>query len=115
MKVNIAKEPHDLQKGLMNQTNFLPLVFVFPKTGRYSMHMKHMKSHIDIFWISARGKVVRVYKNVAPSHEYLYPSGSPVKYAIESKPNVIHLDIGDVLDMHSIMRNNEIPTTFAEK
>lgn len=61
------------------------------------MHMKHMKSNIDIFWITARGKVVKVYKNVPPSDTALYPSGAPVKYAIEAKPGALDYNEGDIL------------------
>lgn len=95
MKMNVAKEPNELQIGLMGQTNFRPLLFIFSKSGIYSMHMKHMKSNIDIFWITARGKVVKVYKNVAPSDTEIFPSVVPVKYAIEAKPGALTYKEGD--------------------
>jgi uncharacterized membrane protein (UPF0127 family) len=57
--------------------------------------MKHMKSNIDIFWITARGKVVKVYKNVAPSDTEIFPSVVPVKYAIEAKPGTLAYREGD--------------------
>lgn len=107
--MNVAKEPHELQKGLMGQTNFRPLLFIFSKSGIYSMHMNHMKSNIDIFWITARGKVVKVYRNVAPSDTDLFPSETIVKYAIEAKPGLLPYKEGDSLDMKSIFDRGSLP------
>jgi uncharacterized membrane protein (UPF0127 family) len=92
----------------MGQTNFLPLLFIFPTTGRNTMHMKNMRSSIDIFWISSRGKVVKVYRNVRPSDTELYPSVVAVKYAIEAKPNVLPYKEGDSLDMKSIIERGSL-------
>lgn len=93
--MNVAREPHELQMGLMGQTNFLPLLFIFPKSSIHTMHMKNMKSSIDIFWITARGKIVKIYKNVGPSDTNLYSSIVPVKYAIEAKPGTLSYKEGD--------------------
>lgn len=109
MKMNVAREPHELQMGLMGQTNFRPLLFVFPTSTKSSMHMKNMRSNIDIFWITARGKIAKVYKNVAPSDTELFPSGVPVKYAIEAKPGVLSYKEGESLDMKSIIERGSLP------
>lgn len=97
MKFKVARTPEELKNGLMNQTNFLPLLFIFPRSQVYAMHMKNMKSNIDIFWITSRGVVVQVYRNVEPSDVSLYPSRRPVRYAIESKPGVLPFEAGDII------------------
>ena len=71
--------------------------------------MRNMKSNIDIFWITARGKVVKIYKNVGPSGTNLFPSEFPVKYAIEAKPGVLSYKEGDSLDMKSIIDGGRLP------
>lgn len=68
-----------------------------------------MKSNIDIFWITAHGKIAKVYKNVPPSHTTLYPSGVPVKYAIESKPGILTLKEDELLDIKSIIDRGSLP------
>jgi uncharacterized membrane protein (UPF0127 family) len=93
----------------MGQTNFSPLLFIFPTTSKNAMHMKNMKSNIDIFWISAHGKVVKVYRNVPPSDTELYPSVVPVKYAIEAKPGKLPYKEGDSLDMKRIIERGSLP------
>jgi uncharacterized membrane protein (UPF0127 family) len=108
MKINIARTQEETTKGLMGQTNFRPMLFIFPNTDKYTMHMRNMKSNIDIFWISSRGQVRKVYKNVSPSLVDLYPSVYPVKYAIESKPGVLCLEVGDLLDMKSVIESSSI-------
>ncbi|NBR61300.1 DUF192 domain-containing protein [bacterium] len=108
MKINIAQTPEETVRGLMRQTNFHPLLFIFPKSDKYSMHMRNMKSNIDIFWITSTGIVRKIYRNVSPSEVNLYPSVYAVKYAIEAKPNALKLHEGMLLDMESIIRSRSI-------
>ena len=72
------------------------------------MHMKNMRSHIDIFWITARGKIVKIYRDVSPIPDKTFSSYRPVAYAIESKPGILPYEEGDLLDMKTIVRRGSL-------
>jgi uncharacterized membrane protein (UPF0127 family) len=76
IKVEIADQPDERRRGLMNRESLLEdngMLFIFDDDGIYSFWMKNVKFSIDIIWINSEGTVVHIEKNV-PTCEIICPS-----------------------------------------
>jgi len=79
------------------------LLFIFDSVQQQSMWMKNMRFPLDIVWIDANKKIVKIEENVMPCSMnknqmcVSYNSTYPVKYAIE-------LNAGDSANIG--LRNN---------
>jgi len=88
--VDLARNPEEWTKGLSGRTQ-LPenhgLFFIYSSTEPRSFWMKGMVFPIDIVYIDDSNSVVKIAKNVPPmmpdDDVKLYPSGTPIKYALE--------------------------------
>ena len=88
--VDLARNPEEWAKGLSGRTQ-LPeshgLFFIYSSTEPRSFWMKGMVFPIDIVYIDDSNSVVKIAKNVPPmmpdDDVKLYPSGTPIKYALE--------------------------------
>jgi hypothetical protein len=62
------------------------MLFEFPASGYYPFWMKDMRFPIDIIWISANKKVVKVQKDLQPSsYPRTFSSAEPAQYILELK------------------------------
>jgi uncharacterized membrane protein (UPF0127 family) len=109
MKIDVATTHAEHLRGLLGKTNFKPLLFVYRTSEPRAMHMANMKASLDIFWISDEGRIIRVYRRVPPNDRYVYPSGSPVLYAIEAPPGLLPYRKGKLLNMEAILRTRSLP------
>jgi hypothetical protein len=109
MKIDVATTRAQHTQGLMGKTTFKPLLFVHRTAEPRAMHMSNMKASIDIFWISAEGRIVQVYRRCPPNDKYIYPSEVPVLYAIEAPPGVLKYRKGKLLDMETVLRTRSLP------
>ena len=88
--VDLARNPEEWTKGLSGRTQ-LPenhgLFFIYSSTEPRSFWMKGMVFPIVIVYIDDSNSVVKIAKNVPPmmpdDDVKLYPSGTPIKYALE--------------------------------
>lgn len=88
--VEVVSEPEDITKGLSGRTS-LPqrqgMLFIFSKLEVHSMWMPNMYFPLDIVWLDAEKKILKIEENVSPcsgTHNCTsYSSFYPSKYAIE--------------------------------
>ena len=89
--VRVADDETERQQGLSG-TDSLPrgegMLFVFEKPGEYGIWMKDMNYDIDILWLDAEGRVVKVVENApAPDIEsqtwLVYKNAEPAMYVLE--------------------------------
>lgn len=59
-------------------------LFLFPRPEAATFWMGSVSFPIDIIFVDEQGTVVRTHHNVQPGSKDLYPSGEPVKLAIET-------------------------------
>lgn len=83
----VADSPEQLQKGLSSRDCIgenQAMLFVFDQPSQYSFWMKDMKFPIDIVWLDAGGKVVKVQPNVSPdSYPNTFTNTEPALYVLE--------------------------------
>ncbi len=69
VKVEIARQPQELARGLMNRDSLAPdsgMLFVFEKPAIYNFWMKNTRIPLDIIWLSADGVIVDMIVNAQP-------------------------------------------------
>lgn len=90
LQFEIARTPEAWSLGLGGRTSVpqgYGMLFVFPKTDRYSFWMKDMLVPIDIVWLSDNGTIVGIEESVAPE---TYPGTTftapePVRLVLEMR------------------------------
>ncbi len=88
MRIELALTEAAREKGLGGRT-VLPskygMLFVFAKDGRYGFWMKDTLVPLDMFWLSDKGQVVYIARDVATSTypNVFYPS-VPARYVLET-------------------------------
>ena len=89
IKLQLANDSAAWQQGLSGMPclpNGQGMLFDFHKAGTYSMWMKDMKFSIDMVWVGADKKVVKVESFVRPDsypQTFANPAGRPARYVIE--------------------------------
>jgi hypothetical protein len=92
--VEVANTDAERIQGLSDRPDLLPrngLLFIFDSVGVQSMWMKNMNFPLDIVWIDANKKIVKIQENALPCSMNsthiceAYSSIYPIKYAIELK------------------------------
>jgi uncharacterized protein len=93
-KVNleIAKTDAQRERGLMNRDSLekdAGMLFVFRNATAHSFWMKNVRIPLDIAFLDARGKIVKIHTMAIESpmiqdhRRKLYPSEKPSKFAVE--------------------------------
>jgi len=84
--VEIADDPEERAQGLMFRES-LPagsgMLFIFERPHEASFWMKNTLIPLDIIFIGARGRVLRVHDNARPRDETPIPGGPGVKAVLE--------------------------------
>lgn len=85
--LEVADTESELEYGLMNRT-FLGaeegMLFVFGNSQQRTFWMQDTYIPLDIIFINDAKMIVTIYQNTEPLNtEVHYPSGTPVRYAIE--------------------------------
>ncbi len=86
VKLWVAASPRTRERGLMyirKMPDNCGMLFVFPHNGPQTFWMKHTLIPLDLIFLNQQGVIVR-HDFMPPDHgKKLYPSGQPIRYAIE--------------------------------
>lgn len=83
-------------RGLMGRESLPPgagMLFVFNGEDKRGFWMKNTKMALDLFFISASGRVVDIKENFFPCVEDscpVYESSAPAKYVLETNAGMAH-------------------------
>jgi uncharacterized protein len=84
--VEVMRTPEERAKGLMYRRE-LPegrgMLFDFSPEQPVSMWMKNTYISLDMIFISADGRIVRIAENATPESEAIIPAGRPVRGVLE--------------------------------
>ena len=84
--VELAEKDADRAQGLMNRKS-LPegqgMLFDFGEEQTVSMWMKNTYISLDMLFIRADGRILRIAENTEPLSTSIIPSGGPVKGVLE--------------------------------
>lgn len=84
--IEIADTPSEQEKGLMFRTSMAPdhgMLFEFPTIAPISFWMKDTLIPLDIIFIEADGKIVKVHANATPKSLAQIASDAPVRAVLE--------------------------------
>ncbi len=83
----IADTPALQERGLSGRSSLAPragMLFIFPTPGVYSFWMKDMSFSIDMIWIGADKKVVKIDEGASPSsYPNTFRPTTDVQYVLE--------------------------------
>jgi uncharacterized protein len=84
--VEVMRTPEERGKGLMYRRE-LPegrgMLFDFSPETNVSMWMKNTYISLDMIFIRADGRILRIAENTTPESEAIIPSGGPVRGVLE--------------------------------
>ncbi|MGJ8667414.1 MAG: DUF192 domain-containing protein [Patiriisocius sp.] len=84
--IETAEGEYETQTGLMYRKS-LPqdsgMLFIFDNEQPRSFYMKNTEIELDILYIDANKKIVKIYRKAKPMDPTSLPSGVPVKYVLE--------------------------------
>lgn len=84
--VEIARSGEDLAHGLMfreHLKNDAGMLFIFPHVDEAQMWMRNTKIPLDMLFIDANGRIVKIAENARPYDERVISSLEPVRGALE--------------------------------
>jgi uncharacterized membrane protein (UPF0127 family) len=85
-KIETAIGDYETATGLMHRKS-MPrdwgMLFLFDESQPRSFYMKNTIIELDIVYIDANQKIVKIYRNTSPFDPTSLPSVVPIKYALE--------------------------------
>lgn len=84
--VEIAENDYQQGKGMMFREDIPDnqgMLFTYEDELQRFFWMKNTKVSLDIIFVDATFKIVKIYKNTLALSENIYPSGVPVKLVVE--------------------------------
>lgn len=84
--IEIADTKEERAQGLMHRTAMPAdqgMLFIYPDPRPVAFWMHDTLIALDMLFIDAQGRVVRVHENARPLDETPIPSGAPVQYVLE--------------------------------
>lgn len=100
IKVEVARNIFDLQRGLSGRTSLSPntgMLFVFSSISNPEIWMKDMNFSIDIIFIDEAGKIVEIFQNATPAS---YLENPPKVFrTLEDARYVLEVPAGTVQDL----------------
>ena len=111
--VEIAKTPERRQKGLMGRNSLKPqsgMLFLYERPRRASFWMKNTVISLDVIFLSANGKILKIYHNAKPENLQIMSAGENVSAVLEINGNLaktIKLEIGDCVKHEHFENNND--------
>ena len=103
-KVEVARDPADLQKGLMFRETMdddKGMLFEFSPPQLVSMWMKNTPLSLDMVFIRKNGEIARIAKRTEPFSEQTIPSGSIVTGVLEirgGRADELNIKAGDKIE-----------------
>ena len=110
--VEIAKSPERRQKGLMGRNSLKSqsgMLFLYESPRRVSFWMKNTLISLDVIFLSANGKILKIYHNAKPESLEIMSAGENVSAVLEINGDLaktIKLEIGDCVE-HEYFENND--------
>jgi uncharacterized membrane protein (UPF0127 family) len=87
IEVAVADEQNERNQGLMDVRD-LPqsngMLFIFEENQPRSFWMANTPLPLDIIFVNADSKIVRIHHNTQPYSENNFESGEPAKYVVET-------------------------------
>lgn len=84
--IEIADDDAKRERGLMYRKQMMlnqGMLFIFAEESLQSFWMKNTWLPLDILYLNAQKKIVRIHENVAILNEQSIPSDFPAKYVVE--------------------------------
>ncbi len=84
--VELADEPDEITRGLMERTELAPdagMLFDFGQTRETNMWMKNVPIHLDMLFLAPDGTIVAIARNAVPMSERRINPGVPVRGVLE--------------------------------
>lgn len=84
--VELADDDAERAQGLMGRTGLGPgagMLFLYPTPREVAFWMRNTRIPLDMLFIDAGGKIVRLHAGARPFDETPIPSGSPVQMVLE--------------------------------
>jgi len=109
--VEIAETYEQRQKGLMGRNTLKAqsgMLFLYDSPRRVSFWMKDTTISLDVIFLSANGKILKIYHNTKPKSLEIMSAGDNVSAVLEIKGNTakaIQLNIGDCAE-YEFFENN---------
>ena len=104
--VTIADTISSRERGLGDRTGLAPdegMLFVFASDAKYGFWMKDMHFPIDILWLSGRGEVLDMRKDVSPAtYPAIFTPKAPARFVLELPAGfseAYNVKIGDEVKM----------------
>jgi uncharacterized protein len=85
--IEIADDDAKRERGLMYRRQMElnhGMLFIFPDEDLLSFWMKNTYLPLDIIYLNAQKKIVRICENASPLNEQSIPSDFPAKYVVET-------------------------------
>ncbi len=104
-EVEIARTEEQQARGLMGR-RYMPsergMIFDYPQVQTVSMWMDNTFISLDILFIDAEGKIVRIAEKAEPLSRRFIPSGVPVRAVLELNAGTVErigAKVGDTVDI----------------
>lgn len=85
-RVHVADTPESRRRGLMFVTRMAPdegMLFDFGRSGPVSMWMKNTPLSLDMLFVEADGRILRIERETTPLSTQTVPSGGNVLAVVE--------------------------------
>lgn len=84
--IEIADNEAKTMQGLMYRKSMEDnrgMLFIFPKEEEHSFWMKNTLISLDIIFVNANKKIIKIHKSTTPLSTKSLPSGGPTIYVVE--------------------------------
>jgi len=101
--LEIARTDQEQKVGLSNRDTLCSncgMLFIFDKEDEHSLWMKDTYIPLDMIWLNAQHKIVKIITAIDTDSEVIYTNQNPAKYVIELPANEVfklNLQIGDTI------------------
>ncbi len=113
-RVHLARSSEERSRGLMfvrKMPEDVGMLFLYDRPGRLSMWMKNTYIPLDIIFIGADGRIIRIARNAEPHSLASIASGGPAIAVLELNGGIsdtLGLAVGQRV-LHRLLPNGEAP------
>ena len=101
--VELARSEAQIRRGLMYRQDLAPdrgMLFIYPHVQRVAMWMKNTFVPLDMLFIDAKGRIVKIAERTIPQSLQAIPGGQPVLAVLELRGGTsdrIGIAVGDMV------------------